>query len=72
MHHRQQNATHMDAINSLILEIDPKKLDEQTQRDLEANAQLQRITQPELLALLLTKRLGGIGTVRPYINANAA
>lgn len=72
MHYRQQNATHMDAINSLILEIDPKKLDEQTQRDLEANAQLQRITQPELLAQLLTKRLGGLGTVRPYINANAA
>lgn len=53
-----------DTIKSIILELDPNKLDEQTRRDLIANAQLQRKKPEQLLAELFTKKLGGAFIVR--------
>ena len=53
-----------DAIDTIILQLDPAKLDEQTKRDLEANAQLKRLTPQQLLADILKKRLGDAFTVR--------
>lgn len=51
-------------IDSIILQLDPAKLDDQTKRDLLANAQLQRKTPQQLLAEIITKKLGGAFTVR--------
>lgn len=53
-----------DAIETIILQLDPAKLDEQTKRDLEANAQLKRKTPQQLLADIINKRLGDAFTVR--------
>lgn len=48
----------------ITLEFDPSKLPQQSQKDLEANATLQRCTRAELLARLIQKKLGNIFTVR--------
>ncbi len=50
---------------NLILVLNPAQLDEQTRRDLEANAQLRRQSPETLIAELLTKRLGGLFQVKP-------
>lgn len=53
-----------DAIETIILQLDSSKLDQQTKRDLEANAQLKRLTPQQLLADIIKKRLGDAFTVR--------
>ena len=48
----------------ITLEITTSNLLPQSQKDLAANATLQRISKPELLAKLLQKKLGNVFTVR--------
>lgn len=48
----------------ITLEITPTALPEQSLRDLRANATLSRISEAELLARLIHKKLGGVFTVR--------
>lgn len=52
------------APETITLEITPSNLPPQSKRDLKAHATLQRISEPELLARLIQKKLGGVFTVR--------
>lgn len=52
------------AQETITLEITPAYLPPQSQKDLKANATLQRCTRAELLARLIQKKLGNVFTVR--------
>ena len=52
------------APETITLEITPTHLPPQTKRDLKAHATLKRISEDQLLAHLIEKKLGGLFTVR--------
>lgn len=52
---------------TIEVEIDPAELPEQTRKDLEANAQLSRKTPAQLLADIISKKLGDAFSVSPKV-----
>lgn len=52
---------------TIEVEIDPAELPEQTRKDLEANAHLSRKTPGQLLADIISKKLGDAFSVTPKV-----